>query len=255
MQRPTFPIRLDWPAAASLLVNGLIVLALLGLQYRPEAPSAPTPMQTVVSFSVPKGSEKGVEDAQEAEVAISDPPALAAVPSAEIAVAPEPQQLVPQPVTLPMVQAPSTPAIAAAAAPAILAAAGAGEPASARAPVSAIAAPAAVRKGASDGLDAKAPAGTGRSYAARVRSWLYAHKTYPRRSRMRREEGLVQVRFVLDRQGVLLEGAVTRKSGHDALDQEAQAMMQRSSPYPRAPANLAGERIEFSAPIEFALPL
>ncbi len=250
MRRAVLPIRLDWPAVASLAVHGLIVLALLGLQRGREAPPPPAPMQTVVSFAVPKGSEEGTEDAEDAEAAVSDPPAPAAAPSAQIAIPPEPQQLV----TLPMVQAPSTPAVAAPAAPAILPAAGGGEPADARASLSASAAPAAVRKGAADGLDAKAPAGTGRSYAARVRSWLYAHKTYPRRSRMRREEGLVQVRFVLDRQGVLLEGAITSKSGHEALDQEAQAMMQRSSPYPRAPANLAGDRIEFSAPIEFALP-
>jgi protein TonB len=111
-----------------------------------------------------------------------------------------------------------------------------------------------VRKGVADGLDAKAPPGTSRSYAAKVRSWLYAHKVYPRRARMRREEGMVQVRFVLDREGVLLEGAVVRRSGNVVLDDEAEAMLRRSSPYPRAPADLPGERIEFTAPIEFTLP-
>ena len=110
------------------------------------------------------------------------------------------------------------------------------------------------RKGAADGVDVKASAGTSRSYAARVRSWLYAHKVYPRHARMRRQEGLVQVRFVLGRDGVLLDGAITHKSGIAALDDEAHAMLQRSSPYPRPPADLPGERIEFSAPIEFTLP-
>ena len=100
----------------------------------------------------------------------------------------------------------------------------------------------------------KAPSGTSRSYAAKVRSWLYAHKIYPRRARMRREEGRVQVRFVLDRTGMLLEGAVVQGSGNAVLDDEAEAMLRRASPYPRAPVELPGERIEFTAPIIFSLP-
>jgi protein TonB len=251
MERAAFPLRIDWPAVASLLVNGVIVLALLGLQIRREVPSAPTPAVTVVSLAVPKGSEHGAADAVTATAPEALPPTASAL-AAKAAPSPPPQPVAPA-VTLPIAPAPSATAVPASAAPAAASAtAQASPPARSAAPASA--APA-VRKGVVDGLDAKAPAGTSRSYAARVRSWLYAHKTYPRRSRMRREEGLVQVRFVLDREGVLLEGAVTRKSGHEALDQEAEAMMQRSSPYPRAPTDLPGDRIEFTAPIEFALPL
>lgn len=64
----------------------------------------------------------------------------------------------------------------------------------------------------------------------------------------------MQVRFILDRAGTLLEGAIIRGSGNPVLDEEARAMLQRASPYPRVPAELPGERIEFSAPIEFILP-
>jgi protein TonB len=248
MERAALTIRLDWPAVASLLVNGLIVLALLGLQIRREAPSAPAPAITVVSLAVPKGSEQGREDA---EAALRAAPALS-TPKLANTPSPEPQQVAVRPVTSSVASSPSLVAAPVSAAPAL---APAQELSGAGSSPTMSAAPAAteVRKGVADGLDAKA-AGSSRSYAARVRSWLYAHKTYPRRSRMRREEGLVQVRFVLDRQGVLLEGAITRRSGYEALDEEARAMMQRSSPYPRAPADLAGDRIEFSAPIEFALP-
>lgn len=64
----------------------------------------------------------------------------------------------------------------------------------------------------------------------------------------------MQIRFVLDRAGILLEGAIIRGSGNIVLDEEAEAMMRRASPYPRAPAELPGDRIEFTAPIEFILP-
>ena len=125
-------------------------------------------------------------------------------------------------------------------------------PATADASAAATASPA--RRGAADGLDVRAPAGTSRSYAAKIRSWLYAHKIYPRRARMRREEGQVQVRFVLNRAGMLLEGAIIRGSGNEVLDEEAEAMLRRAAPYPPAPAELSGERIEFTAPILFTLP-
>jgi protein TonB len=106
-----------------------------------------------------------------------------------------------------------------------------------------------------DGLDVEAPPGTSRAYAARVRSWLFAHKIYPRRARMRREEGIVRVRFIIDRAGVLLEGQIIQSSGRPSLDDEANAMMQRASPYPKAPRDIPGDRIEFTAPIEFMLPV
>ncbi|WP_139139405.1 energy transducer TonB, partial [Sphingobium phenoxybenzoativorans] len=111
------------------------------------------------------------------------------------------------------------------------------------------------RRGAADGLDVSAPPGASRNYAAKVRSWLYAHKIYPRRARMRHEEGRVQVRFVIDRAGVLIEGVIIQGSGNGALDEEAAAMMRRASPFPKAPGDVPGERIEFVAPIEFILPV
>jgi protein TonB len=72
---------------------------------------------------------------------------------------------------------------------------------------------------------------------------------------MRKEEGIVRVRFILDRAGVLIEGLIIGSSGKPSLDEEAQAMMRRASPFPSAPAGIAGERIEFVAPIEFVLPV
>lgn len=254
MARTAHPLRAGGPAAASLLVNGLIVAALLGLQVRPDNRSVVPPTRMVTTFAVPQGNDTGVEDAQ---VSV-DPPSSKASPvqphpSPPL---PSPQRPSVEPAAVPLALTPA----AAALPPSVALSAPLGgtttsQPASQ--PGSAASGSTAslqARKGAADGVDVKAPAGTSRSYAARVRSWLYAHKVYPRHARMRRQEGLVQVRFVLGRDGVLLDGAITRKSGVASLDDEAQAMLQRSSPYPRPPADLPGERIEFTAPIEFTLP-
>ena len=72
---------------------------------------------------------------------------------------------------------------------------------------------------------------------------------------MRREEGVVRVRFVIDRAGLLVDGRILQGSGCAALDEEAMAMMRRASPYPKAPREIAGERIEFTTLVEFVLPV
>jgi protein TonB len=72
---------------------------------------------------------------------------------------------------------------------------------------------------------------------------------------MRHEEGVVKVRFVIDRAGMLIEGRVISSSGRASLDEEAAAMLHRASPYPKAPSDISGDRIEFTAPVEFVLPV
>lgn len=140
--------------------------------------------------------------------------------------------------------------------PAVAAAPTAATPLRAAATSSAVDAPAplaAQREGTREGLDIDAPNGTSNDYASRLRAWLEAHKTYPKRARMRREEGVVHLHFAVDRQGRLLAGDVVRSSGHQSLDTEALAMLDRSNPFPGAPQGVRGERIEVSTPVEFFL--
>jgi protein TonB len=246
---PSF--RIGGPAAASLLVNGLLIAALLNLGLghggrRPESPPL-----TVLSLALLKGAEQGDETAE-----APHPPAAPADTQTAL---PAPTPPAPTPVktfkTLYHIQN-----LPAAVTSPVQPAVGANNPSSMSMSVSQTApstVPSAAplpRRGAIDGLDVKAPAGTSRSYAAKVRSWLYAHKIYPRRARMRRQEGQVRVRFVLDRAGLLLEGAIIDGSGIAALDDEATAMMRRASPYPQAPVDVPGERIEFTVPIDFIMP-
>ena len=109
------------------------------------------------------------------------------------------------------------------------------------------------RQGTRDGLDIDAKNGASLDYASRLRAWLEAHKTYPKRARMRREEGVVHLQFAVDRQGRLLGGDVIKSSGFASLDAEAMAMLDRSNPFPGAPNGVRGERIEVSTPVEFYL--
>ncbi|MEQ6333770.1 energy transducer TonB [Sphingobium sp. MK2] len=254
MAQAAYSFRIGGPAAASLLINGLLIAVLLNLGMGHVEPRRESPALTVLSLALPKGTEQG---ATEADMAAPSAPAPVPMPPADPL--PVPSSLPDIPVAQPTVAVPSRLSLPMPVQRQAISTAG-GAPAAippADAAMAQAASPPALssgRRGAADGLDVKAPPGTSRSYAARVRSWLYAHKIYPRRARMRREEGQVQVRFVLDRAGMLLEGAVVQGSGNIILDEEAEAMLRRASPYPRVPAELPGERIEFTAPIIFTLP-
>jgi protein TonB len=254
MAAAAIPFRIGGPAAASLLVNALLLAGLLSLGIGQAARRTETSALTVMSLAALKGAEDG-EDEPDAAAQASEPAKAAATPAANAPVQtplpPTPPTFHPTPVAIPtlpsMQAAPAKPAEA----PATQSAAASSQQAAQAAPAPAPP----VRRGTADGLDAKAPAGKSNSYAAKVRSWLYAHKIYPKRARMRREEGQVRVRFVIDRAGMLIEGVIVDRSGNDSLDEEATAMMRRASPYPKAPPEIPGDRIEFVVPIEFTLPV
>jgi protein TonB len=244
-------LRMGGPAAASLLVNALLIGVLLNLGLSRMVRRDDSPAMTVMSLAVLKGVEVGDEDAEatQPKSTPSETPPAASVQT--------PPQPLPKPVAVPATIAIASPLQRSIPAPAPTFATPA-EPAASQTGGGAGRNPPAdtsARRGTADGLDVKAPAGTSRSYAAKVRSWLYAHKIYPRRAKMRREEGRVRVRFVLDRAGMLIEGVIVEGSGNDVLDEEAVAMMHRSSPFPKAPVEIPGERIEFVAPIDFILPI
>lgn len=231
---------------------GLITIGLASTARKPHRERA----LTVLDLAVLKGSETAEADAAAPAEAAPQPPAETTPP-----VEPPQPPPVPTPAPPPIVPMPARP-VAVSIAPPTPPAAAAPSPASA-APAAVTAAPARTaqrseaaapqRKGARDGMDVDAPAGNSRAYAARVRSWLLAHQVYPRYAKMRRLEGSVGVRFVLDRSGRLIEGALTGPSGLASLDAEGAAMLRRASPYPAAPTDVPGERITFNVAIDFRL--
>lgn len=80
---------------------------------------------------------------------------------------------------------------------------------------------------------------------------LEKHKHYPREARMRREEGVVYVRLVIDRRGIVLNRRIEQSGGFTVLDQEALDMMDRSQPMPSPPPDIKGDKIELVVPVEF----
>jgi len=93
--------------------------------------------------------------------------------------------------------------------------------------------------------------GDTRDYAATLLAWLERHKEYPRRARLRRQEGTVMLYFLVDREGRVLEHRIEQGAGYRALDAEVLAMIERAQPLPAMPASMEKERLELVVPVQF----
>ncbi len=97
--------------------------------------------------------------------------------------------------------------------------------------------------------------GRGRSdadtnYRGLVAAHLARHKQYPAEARARNEQGSATLTFTLDGSGRVTSARLVRGSGSASLDQEAQAIARRASPFP-APPN--GRPARFTVPVSFGL--
>ena len=241
----------SWCAAiaATLAVHGVMFWAAFTAPPDVAPPWAEPPAVDLVAI---QGGETAADKGDVKPAPTPEDPIPRAPPAPPSPVA-EGKPVLPAPLVMPMTAAPAQ-STAAPAEPAIAhtqGGAAAQVQAAAKAPAAQPAPP--LRAGDAAGLNADAPRGKSQDYAAMLRTWLEAHKTYPKHAKIRREEGVVHVRFAVDRQGHLLDGAIVRSSGVASLDREALAMLDRSNPFPAAPHAVRGERIELRTPVEFYL--
>lgn len=94
--------------------------------------------------------------------------------------------------------------------------------------------------------------------AAQASTWhrqiaiaLQRHKGYPAAAQAQRETGTATVSFTIDRAGRVISAHIARSSQHAALDAETLATVHRAAPFPPPPANLPGQRFDFTVPIQF----
>ena len=83
-------------------------------------------------------------------------------------------------------------------------------------------------------------------------AWLAAHKAYPEAARQRGEQGMVQLRFTVDRSGHVTEVAVARGSGSVILDAAATAMLSHAT-VPAFPASMSQDNINVTVQVRFTL--
>lgn len=102
------------------------------------------------------------------------------------------------------------------------------------------------------------PATPARASASQVAAWqsvlsarLGRAQRYPDVALARREEGVAQLTFTLDRDGHVLSARITRFSGSEALDAETLALVRRAEPLPVPPADTSNDQLTLTMPVRF----
>jgi protein TonB len=94
---------------------------------------------------------------------------------------------------------------------------------------------------------------TGEKYETVMLRYINSHLRYPPIARARHHQGVVYVRFMIDRKGNVLSAAIERSSRFPALDEEGLALLRRAQPLPPPPASIAGDQVQLVVPINFVL--
>ncbi len=80
---------------------------------------------------------------------------------------------------------------------------------------------------------------------------LAGAKHFPDAARAAKQNGVVLLRFTMDRDGRVLSAGIEKSSGFAALDTEALAALQRAAPLPAPPAEVPGEVLDLIVPVDF----
>lgn len=90
-------------------------------------------------------------------------------------------------------------------------------------------------------------------YYSLLMAHLQRKKRYPAEARQARQQGVVTVRFTVDRGGTVTASSIKRSSGHDLLDQATLDLMQRVSPLPAIPREMQRDSLTIALPIDYSL--
>lgn len=89
-------------------------------------------------------------------------------------------------------------------------------------------------------------------YYALLRAHLERFKQYPRRARLRREEGVVELSLTIGRGGEVLAHDIIASSGFGRLDEAVSRMVADASPLP-PPEQMAELPVTVRVPVDFSL--
>ena len=91
------------------------------------------------------------------------------------------------------------------------------------------------------------------AYGRHVAGAVSMHQRYPRIAQLRQWQGTALLQLELAASGQLRAVRVLSSSGHDVLDQQAIEMVRAATPLPPLPATLAGQILTIDVPVVFRL--
>jgi protein TonB len=102
------------------------------------------------------------------------------------------------------------------------------------------------------GADARNPQAVP-SWKSRLMAQLERNKRYPLEAQSRREQGVVQLAFSVDRNGGVHHARISRSSGSRLLDRATLELLVRAAPLPPPPPEIRGAQIAIAVPIRYSL--
>ncbi len=91
------------------------------------------------------------------------------------------------------------------------------------------------------------------TYAQAIKERIAGQWKYPQEARKKKLEGRLVALFSLNREGALTRMEVTKSSGHEVLDREAERAVQGAAPFPPFPSTITVSRLNINVSFDYTL--
>jgi TonB family protein len=91
------------------------------------------------------------------------------------------------------------------------------------------------------------------TYAQAIKERIAGQWKYPQEARKKKLEGRLVALFSLNKEGDLTRMEITRSSGHEVLDREAERAVRSAAPFPPFPATITVSRLNINVSFDYTL--
>jgi TonB family protein len=91
------------------------------------------------------------------------------------------------------------------------------------------------------------------TYAQAIKERIAGQWKYPQEARKKKLEGRLVALFSLNREGALTRFDITKSSGHDVLDREAERAVRSAAPFPSFPSTVTVSRLNINVSFDYTL--
>jgi TonB family protein len=91
------------------------------------------------------------------------------------------------------------------------------------------------------------------TYAQAIKERIAGQWKYPQEARKKKLEGRLVALFSLNKEGALTRMDITKSSGHEVLDREAERAVRSAAPFPPFPSTITVSRLNINVSFDYTL--